>query len=345
MRYIGNKINLLEFIEKPLKENGIKDGVVCDIFSGTTNVAKHFKKLGYEIISNDNMMYSYVFQKAYIENNKTLKFLKLEKIIPNPNIENVFAYLNNLKGKKGFIYKNFCKEGSKNSTYERNYFSDENAKKIDVMRETLEGWKDKKLITKNEFYIILSAILEGIPFISNISGTYGAFLKIDDPRMSKTFTIKVPELIKSKKSHKCYNTDSNELIKKITCDVLYVDPPYNHRQYAPNYHMWETVAVWDKQLLDSMTGLRPYNDQKSLYCMKGKCVKAFEDLIENASCKHILFSYNSEGIMSDGQIKKILSNKGKVKRYTKDYRRFKSNSKSKSAKKQIKEFLYYVKTN
>ena len=345
MRYIGNKINLLEFIEKPLKENGIKDGVVCDIFSGTTNVAKHFKKLGYEIISNDNMMYSYVFQKAYIENNKTPKFLKLEKIISNPNIENVFAYLNNLKGKKGFIYKNFCKEGSKNSTYERNYFSDENAKKIDVMRETLEGWKDKKLITKNEFYIILSAILEEIPFISNISGTYGAFLKIDDPRMSKTFTIKVPELIKSKKSHKCYNTDSNELIKKITCDVLYVDPPYNHRQYAPNYHMWETVAVWDKQLLDSMTGLRPYNDQKSLYCMKGKCVKAFEDLIENASCKHILFSYNSEGIMSDGQIKKILSNKGKVKRYTKDYRRFKSNSKSKSAKKQIKEFLYYVKTN
>ena len=345
MRYIGNKINLLEFIEKPLKENGIKDGVVCDIFSGTTNVAKHFKKLGYEIISNDNMMYSYVFQKAYIENNKTPKFLKLEKIISNPNIENVFAYLNNLKGKKGFIYKNFCKEGSKNSTYERNYFSDENAKKIDVMRETLEGWKDKKLITKNEFYIILSAILEGIPFISNISGTYGAFLKIDDPRMSKTFTIKVPELIKSKKSHKCYNTDSNELIKKITCDVLYVDPPYNHRQYAPNYHMWETVAVWDKQLLDSMTGLRPYNDQKSLYCMKGKCVKAFEDLIENASCKHILFSYNSEGIMSDGQIKKILSNKGKVKRYTKDYRRFKSNSKSKSPKKQIKEFLYYVKTN
>lgn len=345
MRYIGNKINLLEFIEKPLKENGIKDGVVCDIFSGTTNVAKHFKKLGYEIISNDNMMYSYVFQKAYIENNKTPKFLKLEKIIPNPNIENVFAYLNNLKGKKGFIYKNFCKEGSKNSTYERNYFSDENAKKIDVMRETLEGWKDKKLITKNEFYIILSAILEEIPFISNISGTYGAFLKIDDPRMSKTFTIKVPELIKSKKSHKCYNTDSNELIKKITCDVLYVDPPYNHRQYAPNYHMWETVAVWDKQLLDSMTGLRPYNDQKSLYCMKGKCVKAFEDLIENASCKHILFSYNSEGIMSDGQIKKILSNKGKVKRYTKDYRRFKSNSKSKSAKKQIKEFVYYLKVD
>ena len=345
MRYIGNKINLLEFIEKPLKENGIKDGVVCDVFSGTANVAKHFKKLGYKIISNDNMMYSYVFQKAYIENNKTPKFLKLEKIIPNPNIENVFAYLNNLKGKKGFIYKNFCKEGSKNSTYERNYFSKENSKKIDVMRETLEGWEDKKLITKNEFYIILSAILEEIPFISNISGTYGAFLKIDDPRMSKTFTIKVPELIKSKKSHKCYNTDSNELIKKITCDVLYVDPPYNHRQYAPNYHMWETVAVWDKQLLDSMTGLRPYNDQKSLYCMKGKCVKAFEDLIENASCKHILFSYNSEGIMSDGQIKKILSNKGKVKRYTKDYRRFKSHSRAKKPKKVIKEFVYYVKVN
>ena len=345
MRYIGNKINLLEFIEKPLKENKIKQGTFCDIFSGTTNVAKHFKKLGFKIISNDNMMYSHVFQKAYIENNKTPKFKKLDKIIPDSNAENVFAYLNNLKGKKGFIYKNFCKEGSKNSTYTRNYFSKQNAQRIDAMREKLEIWKEKKLLTKNEYYIILCAILEEIPFVSNISGTYGAFLKIDDPRMSKKFTIKIPEFIQSKKIHKCYNTDSNQLLRKIKCDVLYIDPPYNHRQYAPNYHMWETVAVWDKKLLDSLTGLRPYENQKSLYCMKQKCLTAFEDLIENATCKHILFSYNSEGIMSDSQIKKVLSKRGKVKRYTKNYRRFKSNSKAKKPKKEIKEFVYYVKVD
>jgi len=44
LRYIGNKINLLEFIEQPLKEKGITGTKFCDIFAGTANVAKHFKK-------------------------------------------------------------------------------------------------------------------------------------------------------------------------------------------------------------------------------------------------------------------------------------------------------------
>jgi adenine-specific DNA-methyltransferase len=106
--------------------------------------------------------------------------------------------------------------------------------------------------------------------------------------------------------------------------------------------MWETVAVWDKQLLDRKTGLRPYKDQRSLYCFKDKCVKAFDDLIQNASCSHILFSYNTEGIIPNEQITRILSKKGKLTQYEKDYRRFKSNSKGKKPRESLKELLYLV---
>ena len=143
MRYIGNKINLLEFIEQPLKEKGITGTKFCDIFAGTANVAKHFKKNGYTIISNDNMMYSYVFQKAYIENNSTPNFSGLSKIIKDVNIDAVFAHLNELEGQKGFVYKSFCIEGSKNSKYERNYFTEENATKIDVMRDAIDAFKSQ----------------------------------------------------------------------------------------------------------------------------------------------------------------------------------------------------------
>ena len=345
MRYIGNKNNLLEFIEQPLKEKGLRGTNFCDIFAGTANVAKYFKKKGYSIISNDNMMYSYIFQKAYIENNIIPNFSGLNKIIRNVDIDAVFAYLNGLKGQKGFIYKNFCKEGSKNSKYERNYFSEENATKIDVIRDTIEDWKNKKLITKNEYYILLCAIIEEIPFVSNIAGTYGAFLKSDDPRKFKTYAIKIPELILSNKTHKSYQMDANDLVRKIKCDILYIDPPYNNRQYAPNYHIWETIAVWDKQLLDRMTGLRPYKKQKSLYCSKDKCVKAFDDLIQNISSSHILFSYNTEGIIPSEQITRILSKKGKVTRYEMDYRRFKSNSKGKKQRESLKELLYLIEVN
>lgn len=177
MRYIGRKNALLKFIEEPLIENNISSGIFCDIFSGTTVVAQYFKTKGFEVIANDYMFFSYVFQKSYIENNLEPKFEGLSKIITKPSLNKILDYLNNLNGKKGFVYKNFCVEGSKNSKYERNYFSTENAKKIDEIRETIESWKNEKQITETEFYILLTVLIEAIPFVSNISGTYGVFFE------------------------------------------------------------------------------------------------------------------------------------------------------------------------
>ena len=161
--------------------------------------------------------------------------------------------------------------------------------------------------------------------------------------MFKPVLLKVPELIISTKTHQCNFTDVNDLIKKIKCDVLYLDPPYNSRQYPANYHMLETIAVWDKKLLDSKTGLREWSHQKSLYCSKVKCVNVFEDLITNAKCKYILFSYNTEGIIPYDEIMRILSNKGKVQVYKQDYLRFKSHSRKKDAEKFLHELLFFVK--
>lgn len=343
MRYIGRKNALLEFIEKPLNENKITSGTFCDIFSGTTVVAQHFKKKGFKIISNDYMYFSYIFQKAYIENNSQPIFDGLKKIITNPSLQNIINYLNNLEGKKGFIYKNFCLDGSKNSKFERNYFSTFNAMKIDVIRETIELWKNEKNITETEFYILLTALIEAVPFVSNISGTYGAFLKIEDPRMHKKLSLESPNLLYSNKPHNVFFTDSNNLIKEIKCDILYIDPPYNRRQYPANYHLLETIAVWDKELLDTKTGLRPWSNQKSLYCYTRNCVQVFEDLINNANCHYILFSYNTEGIIPYDEIMRILSNKGQVQVCKQDYLRFKSNSRKTDAKKFLHELLFFVK--
>lgn len=341
MRYIGSKVNLLEFIYSIVIKKNLPKGIFCDIFSGTTSVAKFFKSKGFKIISNDFMTYSYVFQRAYIENNKVPKFEELKKIIPNPDIIKVISYLNNLKGKEGFIFKNYCKEGTKKSKYQRNYFSSENAKKIDSIRDKIEEWKDN-LITENEFYILLCSLLEVIPSVSNISGTYGAFLKINDPRMFKSLLLQVPRLIESGIKHESYQEDANRLIRHISCDILYIDPPYNKRQYATNYHILESVAVWDKKILDTKTGLRPYEHQKSLYCYKNKCANIFADLIDNVKTDYILFSYNSEGIIPYKKIMKILSLKGEVSVLSYDYRRFKSHSKGKKSEEKLKELLFFV---
>lgn len=351
MRFIGCKENLLQYIEGILRDKNITTGVFCDIFTGTTVVARHFKKKGFKLITNDNLHFSYVLQKAYIENNSFPIFEKLMKDFFHINLTNngkaaiqiVLQFLNNIPGKKGFIYENYSPEGTRNKKYERKYFTGDNAQRIDSIREIIKDWFKVELILENEFYVLLASLIEAVPGVSNISGTYGAFLKEWDPRAHKKLTLEIPEVIPGLLSHQVCKMDSNEMIKEIECDVLYIDPPYNTRQYPPNYHILETIATWDSPRLTGKTGMRPYNDQKSQYCQKEKCVEALEDLIKNARAKHILLSYNSEGLIPEREIKRIIESKGKLEITEIPHRRYKSHSHGKQ-KNSVIEKIYYVNT-
>jgi adenine-specific DNA-methyltransferase len=145
MRFIGNKENLIFFIERVMLEMGVKGDTFLDIFSGTANVARHFKKNGYSIISNDNLYFSHLLQKTYIENNTIPKFLYLthwlkeKKVYDNTKseIENVINFLNNVKGIEDYVFENYAPSGK----YKRMYLSDENAQKIDAILQTISWWK------------------------------------------------------------------------------------------------------------------------------------------------------------------------------------------------------------
>ena len=74
LRYIGSKTLLLENIEKIIKKHTTgHETTFCDIFSGTGVVARYFKPM-YEIYTNDTLHFSYVIQKATIENNQIPSF-------------------------------------------------------------------------------------------------------------------------------------------------------------------------------------------------------------------------------------------------------------------------------
>jgi len=250
MRFIGSKENLIFFIERVIQEMRVKGKIFLDIFSGTTKVAQHFKKKGYHIISNDNLYFSYILQKTYIENNTIPKFLYLTQWLKQKKTcnnrrteaENVINFLNNVKGIKGYAFENYAPSGK----YQRMYFSDENAQKIDGILQSISWWKQNNLISDMEEIILKTSLVEAIPFVSNISGTYGAYLKSWDKRALKSLTLEVPQFILSTNQHYCFQKDANELIKDIEADILYLDPPYNTRQYISNYHVLETIAKNDK---------------------------------------------------------------------------------------------------
>ena len=312
MRFIGNKTNLLNDIAQVIKENC--DGtekVFCDIFSGTASVARFFKNR-YKIISNDLLYFSYVLQKGTIENNEIPSFKKLEDRL---NIHDVFDYLENIDIKQEkfnkFIYENY----SPNKKCERMYLTSENALRIDFIRNKIEEWRNKELINKNEYYYLLAALIEGVPFVSNITGTYGAYLKQWDKRAFKKFEMIRLNVIDNNVKNQCYNKNSNDLIQEISGDILYLDPPYNERQYLPNYHLLETIARYDNPEIKGKTGIREYNSEKSNYCIKNKVYSEMDELIKNAKFKHIIVSYNQDGLLSKNDIETILKKYGNKETY------------------------------
>jgi len=309
MNYIGSKHKLSGFIKNSVYSvvgNDLSDKVFCDIFAGTGIVGRNFKTEVKQVISNDLEYYSYILNKNYIENHQTLQY------------EDLVDELNSLNGINGFVYEEY----SENGKAQRLYFSENNGKKIDAVRQKIEKWKKEQNITDNQYFFLLASLLESADKVANTASVYGAFLKHIKKSAQKELIIEPALFEINNNEHLVFNTDSNELIKKIEGDILYLDPPYNARQYGANYHLLNTIAKYDNFTPKGKTGLRNYN--KSNYCSKNSVKDSFENLIKNADFKYIFLSYNNEGLMSENEIKNILSKYGKYDLFTTDYQRFKA---------------------
>ena len=340
MRYIGGKTQLLDNIEKVININTTgSENVFCDIFSGTGSVARYFKPK-YEVHSNDFLHFSYVIQKATIENNNAPQFLKLlQKGITEPVKYLEEANIPTPDSKSFFVTNNYAP----NDNCSRMYISRENAIRVDFIRNTVESWNKSKLINEIEYYYLLASLIEGVPYVSNITGTYGAFLKEWDKRALKSFEMIRLNVIDNKRANRSYNKDANELIREVEGDILYIDPPYNSRQYAPNYHLLETISRYDNPDIHGVTGMRPYDDIKSSFCVKSEVCEVFEDLIAKAKFSNIIMSYSTDGLMSSKQIEAILKRYGidsTYKRYNIPYRKYKSKITNKN--KTVNEYLFYI---
>lgn len=352
MRYIGNKENILDKIYSILTENGVEGDSFFDFFSGTTSVARYYKKLGYRVFSSDFLYLSFCLQKAYIENNReplfgrllpTLLSVRCASFFASP-LEQVVAYLNTISPVKGFIYKNYTPEGTAALDRPRMYFSSENGKVIDAIRIQIEKWKIEDLITDSEYYILLACLIETVSFYANVSGVYAAFQKKWDPRAVKPLTLRPIEIIDNDRDNKVYNANSLDLVPDIDVDILYVDPPYNGRQYLPNYHLLETIAKYDAPSIHGVTGMRDYESKKSSFCNAKTALQGIDYIASSAKYKYLVLSYNSEGIMGKADIMSTLSKYGTVKLEEFEYLRFKSNNNGLAkTQKHVFEQLYILK--
>ncbi len=352
---LSNCVTPIGFIDQTVLSQGITHGSFCDLFAGTTAVGRHFKRSGFQVVSNDLMHYSFVFGKAYLENNAIPQFTNLglhfskkaSSLFPADTeiLEQVLSYLNALPAEQGFVYEHYSDGGSAG----RMFFSQANAGKIDAIRTQIQRWREAEKIIESEYYILLAALLEAVPSISNTSGTYAAYLKFWEARSQKPLLLPIPPLLPSSLDHSVYQCDAAKLITELNSDVIYLDPPYNSRQYATNYHILETVARDDKPAIYGKTGLRPYQEEKSDFCNKDKALNALHQIVSQAHCRLFLLSYNSEGIMPHEAICEIIAGYGRLQVKENSYRRYRSDSdhekRQYKPEKAVVERLYALRMN
>ncbi len=294
MRLIGNKTKLLSAIEAAVERLGVgPGGTFLDVFAGTGAVAQRFKALGWRTIANDRMWVSYVRQKALVETQR----------LPRGARERLRA-LEEAPPEDGLVARQYSPAGAAG----RRFFTEANARRIDAALETLARWWRAGEIDCATLHVLLAAVIDAADRVANISGTYGAFLKTWQRNALGPFQLRLPEVVPGRPGCRAYRRDANELVREIPCDVLYVDPPYNDREYLANYHVLEAIAerpfVDDPAEIESRiygrSGLRPY--ERSAYCDPRRCEAAFRDLIAASRARHVVVSYNEEGILSREQI-------------------------------------------
>lgn len=319
-RYLGSKQKMLAFIKKVVDDNTHDIHTVADIFGGTGVVANLFKEQGKDIIINDLLTSNYISYQTWFSSSK----------IDENKIKTKLFELNHLSGISGYVTKNF---GNR-------YFSIDNAKKIDAIREQIEQYSD---INFREKSILLTSLLYAMDKVANTVGHFDAFRKKMD-NLTPIY-LKLPELTNNK-NNKIYNMNANELVKKIKSDLVYIDTPYNSRGYENAYHVLENIIEWKKPAVEGIAKKAVNRKEKSSDYTKAKAPLAFADLISNIDAKYILVSYNnmakkgnsrSNAKISNEEIIQILQTRGKVQVFDTDFSAFTT---GKTSIKNHKELLY-----
>ncbi len=286
IKYLGSKRLLISKIIDIIKEE--KAETVLDLFSGTSRVGHALQNEGIKVYSNDINSYAYYLAQTYVVADPSL-LSKLERAVNR---------LNKIPPKTvpGWFTETYCEKSK--------FFHPKNGLKLEAIREEIDKyrWKDPKLLVP-----LIVSLIEAADRVDSTCGIQMAYLKEWAARAHNDLELRVPNI--SKGSGHAMQMDAKEAAK-TEVDLAYLDPPYNQHNYLGNYHIWETVCLWDKPETYGKAQKRiDVKTRKSNFNSKKKIFDEFKSVIDNLAASKALVSFNNEGYLTKEQISDILKSK------------------------------------
>lgn len=359
MRYIGNKTRLVPFLLETIEALGLSPGLACDPFAGTASVGRALKSAGWRVMSGDLMAASYAYQVARVELDGTPRFDG--RLIGNGAKRGSVSYravlqrLETLEPVKGFVTENYTPAGGEGARHGRMYFTPGNAAVVDAVRERIAGWSDAGLLDRAREQLLIATLIQAADRVANTTGVYASFVKSWQPNAVRAMRLRpirptVPAVASARGCSAFHGPAAELLAKAGSVDLLYLDPPYNERQYPGYYHVPELLAQgWHPPpALRGKTGLIPDEELRSDWCRRGRCEQALRDVLDGSDARHVLLSYNDEGLLDRASIETAFRESGDpdtFRLFTRGYRRYRSDSDGPARRYRgdaVRERVYYV---
>lgn len=195
-----------------------------------------------------------------------------------------------------------------------------NGERIDAIREVITT---KSLDPELEA-VMLTSLMEAADRVDSTVGLQMAYLKQWAKRASNDLELRVPHLLPCSPEGKgrSVQLDAAQAIDTLEPDIVYMDPPYNQHKYLGNYHIWESLVLWDKPEVYGVACKRvDCRDRSSDFNSKPKSREAFEYVISNAKADHLVVSFSDEGYFTKADIEEMLSCRGEVLTFAAAYKR------------------------
>jgi len=305
MRYFGSKASTANLLAEIIGE-AVPGGSLCDPFGGIAIVSQRFKQAGYAVTSGDILHCAHAFQVAKLEFNGLPRFEALKSALRLQSVHEVSAYLDDLSPRYGWIYHEFSRK--------RQFFTAANGAAIDSVRMRIDEWRQANLLTRSEDVYLTACLIDSMDRVANTAGTYYAFLKTWTRKAINPFKFRMIEPISGQAECVSYLIDAEQLAARKTYDILYLDPPYNERNYAGYYHLPETIATARAPRPKGRSGVAAAPKPFSAFTRPSLAPRALEKLLERATFRFLALHYSDEGLISPDTIHHLLGSRGSVKR-------------------------------
>jgi adenine-specific DNA-methyltransferase len=347
--YIGNKRALQPFLAEVFGRLARPGAVFLDPFAGSGAVARLARWLGYRVLANDWEPYAYVLNYAYLCAGRT----EAGGLFGGgQRAAGVLAELNALEApREEYVARHYAPRCTQDADYrmERLFYTRENALRIDAIRERLEevypGFRPPEPRARVEKYLLLASLLYAASKHVNTSGVFKACHKGFGGhgrdalgRILAPIRLRLPELLDGLPAEVgCL--EASAFARGRPADLCYLDPPYNQHQYGSNYHLLNTIALWDRpevseerrpdgQLVRKAGIREDWVKTRSAYCCRSRAAAALAGLLREVDARYLVLSYNSEGLIPFEELEALLEGQGELELYGSSYVKYRGGRQS-----------------